>query len=266
MRPKEKTTYLAVGSVFLLIVFFYYIGWLRPIETVVQNLTVPFFGKMNGLSIKLGNDYRFFKNRSEFIAAFAECTSENEKNSVVEAENKMLKDQNFELEKQLGFFKTYPVNHLLSNVVGKEMLTTDQTILLDRGENDGVKMNDPVIVSDGIIIGKIIKVDKNLSTVRLLNDNQSRVGATVLNRDKSIGVIEGGFGISLKMSLIPRDEILMVGDQIITSGLESNIPRGLLVGTIAEVENEQYKPFQQAIITPGTNFSKLSTVSILLTN
>lgn len=266
MSTKEQKTYLAVGSVFLLVIIFHYLGWLQFAETGVQNLTAPLLEKMNGFSVQVGNDFRFFKNRSEFIASYQQCSADNENNSVNEANIKLLTDQNQELEKQLGYFKTSPVKHLLAEVIGNEILTTEQTIIIDKGDADGVKQNDPVIVGNGIIIGKIIKVAKNISIVRLLNDNQSRVGATILNHDKSIGVIEGGYGISLKMSLIPRDEVIMVGDQVVSSGLEANTPRGLLIGTVAEVENEPYKPFQQAVITPNANLGKLSSVSVLLTN
>jgi rod shape-determining protein MreC len=113
------------------------------------------------------------------------------------------------------------------------------------------------------MIGKIIQVERDISVARLVNDNQSSVGATMLNRDRSLGVVEGGFGISLQMNLIPRDEVVQIGDSIVTSGLEEFIPRGLVLGTVASIENEAYKPFQKAIVTPGVDLSKLTIVSIV---
>ena len=55
-------------------------------------------------------------------------------------------------------------------------------------------------------------------------------------------------------------------DQIITSGLEQSIPRGLLIGEVAVAENEAYQPFQQAVLTTATDLSKLTIVSVLLSN
>jgi rod shape-determining protein MreC len=100
--------------------------------------------------------------------------------------------------------------------------------------------------------------------VRLLNDNSSKIGATILNTDRSLGVVEGGYGLSVKMNFIPRNEIVKVGDIIVTSGLEAGMPRGLLIGSVTAIENETYRPFQAALLLPGTDLSKLSIVSILI--
>jgi rod shape-determining protein MreC len=85
----------------------------------------------------------------------------------------------------------------------------------------------------------------------------------VLNDDSSPGVVDGGYGISLRMQFIPRNENVHIGDQIVTSGLEDKIPKGLLLGTVAVVENEAYQPFQEAVLTPAVNLSKLTFVTVI---
>ena len=263
---KTRKTYLAVGVVLALVIVLHFLGWLSRYETWIKKLTVPVLGDVHGLSIQMGNNYQFFKNRSDFIKAYNECSIDAEKYKLLTSENSQLTVENSELRTQLNYFQKKQIRHVLAYVIGREILGTDQTVIIDRGLGDGIMINDPVVVDEGILIGKIIKTDDMISIVRLLNDNSSRIGSTILNRDRSLGVVEGGFGISLKMSLIPRDEVVLVNDQIVTSGLETTTPRGLLIGSIAEVENEPYKPFQQAIITPATDFSKLTAVSVLLTH
>lgn len=265
MALKDQKIYLSIGVVFIFTIVLHFFRVLRPIEDGVRNITVPILGRVHGISINVGNNYQFFKNRSDFIAAYEECSAGAQKNDILISNVKMLTDENIELKKQLHYFDKKTINHVLANVVGREILSTEQSVIIDRGAKDGISIDDPVIVQDGILVGKVAKVNDTISVVRLLNDNTSRVGATILNKDKSLGVVEGGFGISLKMSLIPRDETILVGDQIVASGLETSTPRGLLVGSVAEIENEPYKPFQQAIITPATDLSKLTVVSVLLT-
>lgn len=116
------------------------------------------------------------------------------------------------------------------------------------------------------MIGTIAKIEKNISLVRLINDNQSKIAATILNRDNSLGVVEGGYGLSIRMNFIPRNETVLIGDKIITSGLEQTIPKGLLIGEVAVAENEAYQPFQQAVLTSATDLSKLFIVSVLTSN
>jgi rod shape-determining protein MreC len=68
------------------------------------------------------------------------------------------------------------------------------------------------------------------------------------------------------MNFIPRNETVLVGDKIVTSGLEKTFPRGLLIGEVAVAENEAYQPFQQAVLTAAADLSKLSIVSVLTSN
>ena len=84
-----------------------------------------------------------------------------------------------------------------------------------------------------------------------------------MSRDRSIGIVEGGYEISIQMNFIPQNEELNVGDAIVTSGLEETIPRGLLIGRVEAVKKEAYEPFQQAVITPAAPLHALTVVTVL---
>lgn len=262
-RTPSRTTYVALGIVFAVIVLSHLLGWLQPVERALRSLIAPALGSAHSLSIQVGDSYRFFKDKNEFITAYQDLVSTTQKQLTEHAELVLVRDENIELRKQLNFENKNTYILVPAEVIGHDIESIDQTILLSRGSDDGVAIGLPVVVGEGILIGKIIKVDSDTSVVRLVNDNQSRVGATILNRTKSLGVVEGGFGISLQMNLIPRDEIVQVGDSVVTSGLEKNLPRGLVLGTIASIQNEAYKPFQEAILTPGVDVGRLTLVSVL---
>ena len=55
-----------------------------------------------------------------------------------------------------------------------------------------------------------------------------------------------------------------MNDSVVTSGLESGIPRGLLIGKVEAVEKEAYQPFQKAVLTSLINLEKISLVSIIV--
>jgi rod shape-determining protein MreC len=65
------------------------------------------------------------------------------------------------------------------------------------------------------------------------------------------------------MNYIPQNEIIKVGDMVITSGLEENVPSGLLIGVIEAVEKEAYQPFQKAVITPSVDLTKIKQVLVI---
>lgn len=247
-----------------MLIILHYSGSLQAVERWLRSLTFGPLRSLHSFSIKIGEQYRWFRNREEFFAAFNQYAREAEGKQAVTAERDLLRDENAAL-RQLLNFKARSQRPLVGiEVVGRDISTSGQILVVNRGSEAGIASGDPVVAGDGILVGKVISAPPGSALVRLINDNQSRIAATILNKERSLGVIEGGFGISLYLKFIPRDETVVVGEQVIASGLERSVPRGLLIGTIAAVENEPYKPFQQAIVTPATNLSKLTVLGVLI--
>ncbi len=245
-----KKIYLKIVILFFLLIAFHYFGWLNPIENRLRNFFLWAIHPVNKQSFQ-NND------ASETLTAALALTD------LLNAKNKILEKENFDLRLELNFKAKNKFNLLGAEVVAKNIQAIEQVVILNRGLKDGVKLDQPVIYGDGVLIGKIIKVEDNISFARLLNDNQSKIAATVTNSGHSLGVVEGGYGLSIKMNFIPRNENVAIGDQIITSGIELSIPAGLVIGKVAAIENESYQPFQQAVITPVVEYQKVNIVSII---
>ncbi len=258
-----KKTYTILGVILILLIFFNYIGWLNPIKKGVRSIFLPIFAKTNDLSVKVGENYEFFKNREEFFESYRQCRADQLNTQIEEASLAILIEENLQLKEILSFQERSKSVSKIARVIGKNIEKTDQTIIIDRGTEEGMLPDQPVVVGNGLLIGKIVKAENGVAIVRLINDNQSKIAATVLNHERSLGVVEGGYGLSIKMNFIPRNETVRIGDQIVTSGLEENIPRGLLIGTVTAIENETFRPFQSAVLVPGADLNKLSIVSVL---
>ncbi len=245
-----KKIYLKIVILFFLFITLHYFGWLNPVENKLRNFFLWAISPINKQS--------FQNNQSTDV-----LTNALGQIDILNAKNKTLEKENFDLRSQLNFKAKNKFDLLGAEVIAKNIEAIDQVIILNRGVADGVKIDQPIIYGDGILIGKIIKVENNISFARLLNDNQSKIAATVTNSNHSLGVVEGGYGLSIKMNFIPRNENVAIGDQIITSGIELSIPNGLVIGKVAAIENESYQPFQQAVITPAVEYQKVNLVSII---
>ncbi|EKD43926.1 MAG: Cell shape-determining protein MreC [uncultured bacterium] len=245
-----KKTSVATVTIFFLIIFAHYLGMLKFIETKVQNT--------------FSSTIKYFSAQTTNVTPNINIAEFNNKIDILSAKNKLLEQENFDLRNQLNFKSKNKYNILTASIIAKNLEATDRVIVIDKGLIDGVRVDQPVIYGDGILIGKIFKTEDTLSFARILSDNQSKVAATILNSDHSLGVIEGGFGLSVKMTFIPRNENIMIGDQIITSGLEMNLPRGLVIGKVAAIENEAYQPFQSAIIDAPVDYEKINLIGIIL--
>ncbi len=148
-----------------------------------------------------------------------------------------------------------------ARVIGGSPGTASLTIELDRGEHDGIRRNMGVITPDGVV-GKIIEAYPSTSQVLLLTDRESGVGAKFA--DSGIQHPVGGIGEPmLAMKYVPNDDEVNVGQRVITSGMDRIFPRGLPVGTIAEIKPGN--PFKQIRIKPAANLEKLEEVLVLLT-
>lgn len=175
-----------------------------------------------------------------------------------------LEEENTELRRQMNFFATSTYRHVGADVIGRSLQPVGTSLFINRGARDGIAERNPVVAAHGVLVGTIARVDERTSLVRLLTDDQSKVAATLVNKDKSLGLIEGGYDISVRMNFIPQNEAVRVGDHVVTSGLEDNMPRGLLIGDVAAVVKEAYQPFQYAIVNPAVSLTHLTEVSVII--
>ena len=134
--------------------------------------------------------------------------------------------------------------------------------LLNRGSKDGAAKGQP-IVYDGVLIGKIAKVQPTISIVTPLTSARVKTAAAFAGNEKTAGIIEGELNAGLTMTLIPNDIALQEGMPVITSGLENLIPRGLVIGEVAHFESNPNTLFQNAAIKPAASISSGAVVSII---
>lgn len=252
-----------IGLILALIIIAHYLNLLSGVEKGLRFFLFPGSKFFYETSLEAG-DIKF-SSEQEMISAYEELKNryialetEVTKNKTIEEDNKILREQ-------LNFLSQN--KNLISvgaNVVGKNIDPVGSVIILDRGQKDGIRVGNPVIHGNGVIVGKILKTEEEMSVAILLNDGQSRVAATIVNFDKSLGIVEGFYDISIRMSYIPQNEKISVGDQVITSGLETGIPRGLIIGAVESVEKEMHDPFQTAIVKPIFDLKKIPFVSVLI--
>lgn len=257
-------TIIGISCILGLIIVMHSLGWLGIIERFVFHSIIPISRSLYTVKEKQGVELAGFTSVEELAQAYISlqhaCVIKEKKDIDVV----LLQQENASLREQLRFVQRTSVTSVGVDVIGKNIDQIGSTLLINRGEKDGVAEGQPVVAEDGILIGKVAKVYSDSAIVRLINDNHSRVAATILNEEKSIGLVEGGYGISVRMDFIPQNEVITVGDMIITSGLEARVPRGLLIGKVESVEKEVYEPFQRAILSPLLPLDRLTTVSVLL--
>lgn len=139
------------------------------------------------------------------------------------------------------------------------------SLIIDRGEADGVKNEMAVILAQNLI-GKIGKVSQNYSEVFLSNNkNFSTLAATA--RDVT-GVIMGQEDFIL-FDKVSVNENITSGEILLTKGEVNNkgfgVPPDFIVGKIVSVSRNESSPFQTAKVAAGTDTSKIHMIFIITT-
>lgn len=166
--------------------------------------------------------------------------------------------------KEEEFLKDKGYTGVFARVIGRTSDSLQEEIVINIGTDKGLETGYAVVAQNGFLIGKITETHKYISKVRLLVDRQCEVAAEVQNETNSPGLVIGQHGLSLKMQLIPQNEIITKDQLVITSGLESKIPHGLLIGQINSTALNPGDIFQNAVITSPIRFNQLQIVTIII--
>lgn len=263
MRASRSVTTLLIFLIIGSTIVFHWIGWLQPVELFFRGLIVPTSSRMYQWTTKAKSDQTPFDRIEDLHRAYLDLEDAYTRSLVDQVRLRRLEEENQALRQQLGFIQAHHFDALSVEIIGKNIDPIGSTLLLPVGAPDRISIGDPVIVGDGILVGVISQVELDISIVRLLDDAQSKVAATLYNKEKSIGVVEGGHGRQIQMNFIPQNEVVDVGTLVVTSGLESTLPAGLLLGMVETVEQEPYQPFQQATLRPPVVFRTIERVSVL---
>jgi rod shape-determining protein MreC len=156
-----------------------------------------------------------------------------------------------------------------TRVVGRPPSAYNQEVLIAAGSSSGVQRNDPVVTKDGLV-GLVTDVTSNGAKVTLLTDQSSAVSAAVLESGAA-GIVRHGPSDSSALILdrVSKDELVSEGDLVITAGwrsgkLESLYPRGIPVGTVKSVGQQDVDLYKRIQVTPLVNFDSLAEVIVLV--
>ncbi len=135
-----------------------------------------------------------------------------------------------------------------------------QSLEVNLGSADGVRVGMPAVIGDGILAGQVTKVSLRTSSVRLVGSSDWQISVRI-GREKIAGLLTGGPVPSLHM--ISADKRIVVSDVVITA--DRSLPYGLTVGVVgAVIPKEVGAVFQSANLTLPYEPRDLTELFILL--
>ncbi|MGI6240559.1 MAG: rod shape-determining protein MreC [Candidatus Omnitrophota bacterium] len=170
--------------------------------------------------------------------------------------------ENQRLRKLLDFSQALPYKTVGARVIGEDNTPWKRVVILDKGSNRGIR-KDMVLVAPEGLLGRVLEVGPYTSRAIFLPDPQCRVSALTAN-GRVQGVISGTGSEILQMKYLPIDSEITIGEEIITSGIESLFPKGIQIGTVVSLEKDPDGLHLRAQVRPAASFSKIEELLCLI--
>lgn len=267
--PQKNSKKIYVLSVLLaavvLLIFFSSAGWLQAPKTIFFKIAVPVLKPFQLLSNKISGSYKLMTEIKSLIKENEKLRSENELLDVSSVKLAEIERENQFLKAQLQLVPRLKSKIILADVIGFEPGNFGEHFLVNQGEKAGASSGQAIIYAGGFLIGKINEADKNLSKAMALVDSASSVFA-VTEDTRVGGAVKGDHGVGLIFDMVPPDKAVSIGENVLSSGLDSQIPRGLIIGKISEKISLEGDIFQRFKIKPAVNYKEIERVFIVTGN
>ncbi|MDU7649811.1 MAG: rod shape-determining protein MreC [Anaerococcus vaginalis] len=270
-RKKKNNKYFFI-TVFLLVLLIFISSLTDGLAEAGNNITNTVFRPINKISYSVS---------SEVIKAIEDTVGSKQTRAEVEKlkiENKNLLKENanlMEIINRKDFLKAEndalkdeKYQYLKAQVINSDVKSMQESFFIDKGEKDGIKVNDVVLQAIGdseyssAVIGKVVKVNKNTSKIETIKNSSNDV-SFINSRSGDYGVIDDYKNKTISGYMLEVSSDVKNSDILITSGIGGVYPKGLYLGEISNVNMSKDSLRKNVTVDSPVDFTHLYRVLIL---
>ncbi len=237
-------------------------------QTIVGAIVTPIQSIATSISDGISGFFSGIFNGGTLQQQIDELKKENAelRNQIVDYNE--LKQQNDWYTEILGLYEQHTDYTFASGrVIGRNPADPYGNFTISAGENAGVSVNDPVLTTNGDLVGVVYEVGLTYSKVRTILDPLTKVSAQV-SRTGDTGYTTGSTvdmarQHSIQLSTLERSSGVAIGDPIITSGIGGIYPNGLLIGTVRDITSASDGMTLDATVELFADVSTLKQVMVI---
>lgn len=183
---------------------------------------------------------------------------------LVDYEN--LKNQN-ELYKEFLELKEDNPNYKFTqaSVIARDSADVYKSFTISKGVVNGVKVGDAVLYGK-YLVGIVDKAYPNYSIVQTVFDPDFSISAYEIVTNE-ISYVTGTTALAkngkCKMANLDATTEIAYGSIICTAGISGTVPKGLIIGTVDEIADEETDISSYAVITPGIDIEDITSCFVL---
>ena len=234
---------------------------LRPFEVAAERVARPF-----------RDAYGYFAGLVNAKSENGRLRSEVDKLRQQVTQNATAASDNAELRRLLHFTQSraFPAGYTYkpATIIARPSPDFEQQVTIDAGKSSGVRKDDAVVTSDGLV-GVVSKAAHNVSLVTLLNDETTMVSARDV-KTGAVGIVKKGQS-GMSFDHVTKDASVSKGDTLVTAGwksdgLSSIYPRGIPIGTVTAVGQNEVDLYKHVQLQPFADMKSMSIVLVLIPN
>lgn len=230
-------------------------GWLMRLSSPLVAVGQLFGGGIRGV---FGGAGDVLSARTRNVALEAEIGQLR----VEVARQREAEQENRRLRRLLGMREELVPRSIAASVVTSVLDGRAMMIVVDRGKQDGVKSDLPVVAWGGAVGRVVAPVGQRYAKVWLITDPNSGV-AGVVQRSRAQGMVAGRGTAGLELRYVPNYADVAHGDRVVTSGLDGIFPRGFGLGRVTAI-SQAPDGIQTIQVAPEIDFGGLEEVLIVL--
>jgi rod shape-determining protein MreC len=173
-----------------------------------------------------------------------------------------LADRTRGLENILGLSNSIDLRTAAATIIGAAATPDFRTVTIDKGSGHGLHADMAVLAPTGVV-GRVVAAVPRASRVQLLIDRNAAAGA-LIERSRAQGVVVGAGDDRLRLEFVAETSDVIVGDTVVTSGIDGIYPKGFVIGTVETVDKSGVA-FRTIGIRPAVDFASLEDVLVVLT-
>ena len=240
-----------------------------PFKTVANVTVIPLQQGMNQIGGWMGD-------MKDNFSTMKQLKSENKKlREQVDAlttENNYLQEERYEFERLQELYKLdqnyAEYEKTAAHVIGKDAGNWFGTFTIDKGSKDGIEVNMDVLAGSGLV-GIVTDVGPTWAKVRSIIDDSSNISAMAISTSDTC-IVSGdmalmGTGQIAFSQMENNDNVVAVGDQIVTSYISDKYLQGILIGSVSEVNVDSNNLTRSGYITPAVDFKNIQEVLVITT-
>jgi rod shape-determining protein MreC len=264
MLKKPQYFALAFVAVVALIIFNLPPHAMSRFKLVISGTFLPLFGLAGSSQQILQKTGNTILPRNVLVKENERLRQENEQLKIHGMQNAELLRENTQLRQMIGWQRQTAWKLKPARVIGRDPANWWRTVQIDAGSNQGLRVNLPVLTSDGLV-GRIAAVAANRSLVLLLGDPNLRVGALVQEVRENGIVQSSGTPIDrmVEFQFFSHNTAIKPGQNVISSGDGGVFPKGILIGQIVDIGENNTGLSTQARVKLAADLNSLEEVFVM---